>query len=128
VTKDPRVPGILHVYGQDSWHGALNIMGDEKGLRALARAVRIALECGAGNAGAMQNDGEGFWIEAIKITEAEAAALPNAYTADYARAQEGVDFPESIHARLERLTADGARAAEAAEMREGSKPTGGDAS
>ncbi len=79
-------PMLLHVYGQDAWHAPVRIVGTRDALEHLAIALMQAVYGLPQSAKTFfVNDGEGFQIDVICMSEKEMDGEPRPYTADYAR-------------------------------------------
>jgi hypothetical protein len=59
-------PGVVHIYGQHSWHGEAYIVADEKGLTLVRDAINRALAEGQAHVGLSPADGEGFLLYVVK--------------------------------------------------------------
>ena len=55
---------LVHIYGQEIWHGDAFIVANKEGLLAISQAINQALTKGKGVTEVMPADGEGF---ALKI-------------------------------------------------------------
>lgn len=97
---------ILHVYGQAIWHDDLTVVGNRAGLESLRAAIDKALRDKAGIAGAMQNDGEGYWITVAVAEAEELDRLPMAYEDELATGGVEPDpFPPGVEKKLHDLHA-----------------------
>lgn len=59
-------PGVVHVYGQESWHEEAFIVADEKGLHALREAIDRALAAGHEVVTVAPADGEMFSLHVVR--------------------------------------------------------------
>lgn len=66
---------LLHVFSPPEWHGDAVVVGTAGGLLRLRAAVDRALETGAGVQPAMVEDGEGYWLVALKVSPEQWAAM-----------------------------------------------------
>ena len=73
----------LHIYGQQSEHDDVTIIGDAKALTALKEAIELALQDKKVRVSHFfTNDGEGYSVNIIK--KSDLSDMPVPYTADYA--------------------------------------------
>ncbi len=57
--------GLLHIYGQECWHGEASIVGNATGLRALRRAISKAIAEGKAETSECVSDGEGYSLHVV---------------------------------------------------------------
>lgn len=81
---------VLHVYAQHSHHGEAYIAGNRRALIDLRHTIDEALALGDGEMRTFANDGEGYELQVVMVTEAQAAKLATGYTADYAQDPDGL--------------------------------------
>jgi hypothetical protein len=79
---DQHPEGLLHVYGQRSWHEEAYIIGDERALRLLRDAIDRALAAPDGLARASVSvcDGEGYEMHVVKLASERMGRLQLPYT------------------------------------------------
>ncbi len=78
--------GTLHIYGQGAWHDDTIIAGTEESLLDLKAAIDNALYSGATQVDFFCNDGEGYSLRVVKVSNENVDNLPVPYTVDYAAA------------------------------------------
>ena len=71
-------PGVVHVYGQDSEHQDVYIVGDVKALELLRDAINTALANGLGQTNVTPSDGETYTIHVVRheTNRMDALTLP----------------------------------------------------
>jgi hypothetical protein len=73
-------PGVIHVYGQDSEHQEVHIVGDVKALEQLRDAINTALDQGLGvTHNTTTADGEGYYIHVVRHETDRMSALTLPY-------------------------------------------------
>lgn len=89
---------MLHIHGQDAWHDDAIIFGTLESLELLKVAIDLAIESGYGKADLFCNDGEGFCLRVVKLSEEEMDKSPVPYTAEYAREHRffNIEFGKSL--------------------------------
>ena len=69
MSKKEQYTNLLHIYGQEQWHGEAYIIGNRGGLLELKKAIEQALSDNKGETGddepVFANDGEGYQTKVI---------------------------------------------------------------
>ena len=91
----------LHVHGQDAWHDDVVVVGTLESLELLKIAIDLAIEGGYGKADLFCNDGEGYKVRVVKMTEDRIDKAPVPYSSDYACAPAG-EFSDFMRMLLDR--------------------------
>lgn len=77
---------IVHIYGQEFWHGSAYIIGNRSGMIALREALDQALATqDAQTATVSVNDGEGYFLNVHVTDESEAMEIALPYTDEVAK-------------------------------------------
>lgn len=79
-TTEPRTAGVAHILAQRAFHDPAFIIGDCLGLARIRDAINAALEAGEARRGVFAQDGEGYGVHVLCITEAEMDGVPYGYT------------------------------------------------
>jgi hypothetical protein len=89
----------LHVYSQDAWHDDVTIVGTVESLEQLKIAIDKAIQSGYSRIDLFCNDGEGYCLRVVEMTENDIERVPVPYKADYACPpyQETSDFMGKLH-------------------------------
>lgn len=74
----------LHVYAQEIWHDEAYIAGTREALEALRTAIDQALAAGQGHMQSFANDGEGYTVHVVQMTEDQADKMKVPYTDEVA--------------------------------------------
>lgn len=78
----------IHIYGQQAWHDAVRIRGDQQALRYLRTAIDEALQFRlAETPTVFVNDGDGYKIMVECLSESQVSDIQVPYEAEYARAR-----------------------------------------
>jgi hypothetical protein len=79
----PEGTSVLHVFGQDTYHAPVAIVGTREGLGALRDAITRALDTGeAAAASSMAKDGEHYAAVVVPVTVQQMEEVPLAYIED----------------------------------------------
>lgn len=61
--KPPQRVPLLHIYGQESWHDSVVVVGNKAALEILLQAIKTALKTGRGNSETVYPaDREGYGV------------------------------------------------------------------
>ncbi len=74
--------GVLHLFGQHSWHGDAYIAGSPESLKRLRDAVDSAIQKGYGRTEAWQNDGEGYDLFVVSLEDQHLSDMATSYTSE----------------------------------------------
>jgi hypothetical protein len=74
----------LHIYAQQQSHDDAYIAGTRDMLEALRDAITVSIDTGIGKLLAFSNDGEGYDVHVLCVTDDQAAKLAVPYTDDIA--------------------------------------------
>lgn len=88
-------PGVVHVYGQGSWHDEAYVVGDVKGLMLLRDAIDAALREGRGMAHLSPADGEMYAFHVVRHPVERMDRLTLPYTEEKA-GNDGKRPPDSL--------------------------------
>lgn len=77
--------GVLHIFPQYAHHCEAYIAGTRSELLALRDTIDEALALGDGEMLTFANDGEGYDVCVVMVSDDEAQQMPTAYTGDYAQ-------------------------------------------
>lgn len=71
---------VLHIFGQQSYHDEVRVMGTKTALLILRDAISAAIDMGrATSQPVFVNDGEGYYVEVECVPSEEADALDQPY-------------------------------------------------
>lgn len=78
--KTKTTAGVAHIIAQSYFHQPAFLIGDREGLERIRDAIAQALETGEARRGIFAQDGEGYGVHVLCVTEAEMDGVPYGYT------------------------------------------------